>query len=75
MTENQLKRLGKDLSGVAGEPTEVKEIKGMVYVFTSELGSLRLFRHYVHMKSPKVFNQAYSQNMKSWYFSVDFSGV
>lgn len=73
MTKNHLKRLGKDLSGVAGEPCEVEDIRGHIYVFTSELGSLRLFRHYVHMKSKQDFNQGYSQNLKTHYFSVDFS--
>ena len=70
MTDNQLARIGKDLAGVAGEPCDVQDISGCVYVFTSELGSLRLLQHYRRCDSARA---GYSVNRKTFYFSLELN--
>ena len=72
MTKNQLARIGKDLAGIAGEPVEVEDIKGVVYVFGSELATLRLLLQYRNNNQARV---GYSQNFHSHYFSLELNFV
>lgn len=68
MTENQLARIGKDLAGIAGEPCDVQDISGCIYVFTSELGSLRLLQKYRECKNARA---GFSKNRNTYYFSLE----
>lgn len=70
MTKNQLARIGKDLAGIAGEPVEVEDIKGVVYVFGSELATLRLLLQYRNNTQARV---GYSQNYHSHFFSLELN--
>ena len=65
MTPQQLSRVKTSYSKIAGEDITVELIGGAIYVFCSELGTLRLFRT---MPSSR---QGYSQNRKTFYFSVE----
>lgn len=70
MTKNQLARIGKDLAGIAGEPVEVEEIKGLVYVFGSELATLRLLLQYRNNPNARV---GHSIPRDSYYFSLELN--
>lgn len=65
ITENQLKRTQQDYSRMIGEQVTVEEIGGALYVFGSELATLRLFR-----KMPHIL-QGYSENRKTFYVRID----
>jgi hypothetical protein len=66
MTDNQSARITHDWVQVAGEPVRVEQIGGAVYGFTSELGALRLYH-----KFRGAGRAGYSENLKTWYFSVE----
>ncbi len=68
MTEIQLERIGKDLAGMAGEPCYVEDIKGTVYLFGSELATLRCLQKYRDCKNARA---SYSVNRKEFYFSLE----
>ena len=65
LTANQIARTARDYSKIAGEIVTVEQISGTVYVFGSELATLRLFRT---MPSKR---QGYSVNLEKFYFSVE----
>jgi hypothetical protein len=64
-TPAQIARTQAEYSRIAGEPVTVEQIGGTIYAFGSELATLRLFRKMPNMR------QGYSENMKTFYFSVD----
>lgn len=64
ITENDLKRTQRDYSRIAGEQVVVEQIRGALYVYGSELATLRLFRKMPHI------NQGYSENLKTFYVSI-----
>lgn len=68
MTKNQLARIGKDLAGIAGEPCDVIEIKGTIYLFGSELATLRLLQKYRECSNARA---GYSTNRETYYFSLE----
>lgn len=65
MTPAQLQRVEQDYSKIAGEPVTVDRICDTLYVYGSELATLRLFR-----KMPNK-RQGYSENLQTFYFSLD----
>jgi hypothetical protein len=74
MTPAQVKRTAEYLSKVAQERIRtIEEIDGVMYVFGSELGCLRIFAH--HNANGAVPNPkariGYSANLVSWYFSLN----
>ena len=71
ITESTLKRAKNDFASIAKEAVKVDHIQGTLYVFGSELATLRLFRKYNTTKRNEKTRQAYSPNFKSWYFSLD----
>lgn len=68
MTEAQAARTATDWTKIAGDRVTIEEIKDVIYGFTSELGALRLFHKF---SCPSKCRAGYSQNMGSWFFSVD----
>jgi hypothetical protein len=64
-----LKRAKAEFEKHAKEALEVKELGGAVYAFGSEIACLRLF--YVYRNSGKRANAGFSQNLKTWYFSLE----
>lgn len=65
VTAEQLKRTEREYQGIAGEPVKVQVIAGTLYAFGSEVATLRLFRKMPNMR------QGFSDNLNSFYFSVD----
>jgi hypothetical protein len=65
MTNAQLERTKCEYGRIAGEPIEVMIIGGCLYVFGSEIATLRLFRQ---MPSK---SQGFSKNLKRHFFSVE----
>lgn len=63
--EQLVKRTQVEYSRIAGEPVEVQQIGSAIYVFGSELATLRLFR-----KMPNK-RQGYSENLERFYFTFD----
>ena len=57
-----LNKVVKEYSKIAGEPVTAKNVHGTIYVFGSELATLRLFRE---MPSR---SQGYSTNYNGFYF-------
>lgn len=68
MTEAQAARTAREFSQIAGVPVTIEEIKGTLYGYCSELGALRLFHKY---SNPQKCRAAYSQNLRTWYFSIE----
>ena len=58
-------RLG--LEPLAGEPVEVKHVKGAIYGFCSELGARRIAHGY------RSFNVHYSKTLESWFFCLELN--
>ena len=67
LTKVQLDRIQRDYHKIAGELIQVEQINDIIYCLGSELATLLLFR-----KMP-TGRQDYSQNLKSFYFSLDLS--
>ncbi|ALN21938.1 MULTISPECIES: hypothetical protein [Ectopseudomonas] len=63
--EQLVKRTQVEYSRIAGEPVEAQQIGSAIYVFGSELATLRLFR-----KMPNK-RQGYSANLERFYFTFD----
>lgn len=72
ITENQIKRVENDWTGIAGEPVEVEEIGGSLYGFASEIGTLRLLKAYG--LTPRA-DQGYSVNLETHYFRLEMEGA
>ncbi len=58
---------------MAGEPVEAENVKGTIYVFGSELATLRIFAKYqangsVHNPKARV---GHSANLGKFYFALD----
>lgn len=66
-TPEQIARTQKDWSAYANEPVRVEAIGGTLYGFTSELGSLRIYRKYGAADNT---SQGFSSNLGSFYFSL-----
>lgn len=76
-TTKQMERTARDFSAMAKEPISAEQIKGIVYGFGSELGTLRIFAKYNTNGSypnPRV-RVGYSENMKTHYFSIELPSV
>ena len=58
-------------SVVTNDETDVENIGGTIYCFTSEIGALRLFREYNKMSRNERTDMGYSQNRKTWYFRLE----
>ena len=72
-TAGQLERTAREWSAVAGEPVRVEEIAAALYGFCSELGALRLMRCYrwTLINRGDVARVSWSENLKTWAFSLD----
>lgn len=74
MTQAQKDRMIRLFSDMAGEHVRVEQIKATMYAFGSELACLRIFAVY-NNKSGALANKntriGYSENLKTWYFSLD----
>ena len=68
MTEQQLKRISKDLNDYAGEAVTVENIKGTIYAFGSELATLRILMKYRRCEKAR---QGFSSNLETHYFSLE----
>lgn len=68
LTEQKLKTLTFDWRNIAGEDIEVKQIKGAVYAYGSELATLRLLKHF---KRSNRARQDYSVNLYTFFFSLE----
>ena len=68
--DNETKRVaGEKLNGIAKELAEDIEFgDGYIIWFGSELGTLRLYRAY----DPERRSQGYSENLKMFYFTLEF---
>ena len=68
MTTEQLSRVTCDYSRMCGETVQVEQINQTVYIFCSELASLRLFRQCHGMYEAR---QAYSVGRGTHFFAFD----
>lgn len=66
MTNEQMNRIVADYSRHAGETVTAELINSTLYIYCSELGSLRLYRIGHAMVDA---NQGYSTNLGTHYFS------
>lgn len=68
--DNKTKRVaGEKLNGIAKELAEdIKFGDGYITWIGSELGTLRLYRAY----DPERISQGYSENLKMFYFTLEF---
>lgn len=70
ITPAQFTRFTHDLKRMAGatEPTTFELIRETMYVYGSELATLRILMQY---RMNKKASQGYSKNLDTWYFSFD----
>ena len=77
MTTAQIERVAKDMTDYAKEPVRVEQITSCLYVFGSELATLRIFAHY--LASGSVSNPncrvGFSKNLNKHYFSLETPGL
>lgn len=66
-TAAQIQRVKKEYSLIAGEDISVEECAGDLYVYGSELATLRLFR-----KMPTL-KQGYSENLQTYFLFVELN--
>ena len=66
----QYEKTAQELGRIAGEPTQYSEIGGHLYIYGSELATLRLLKHY---KLHKKTEQGYSKNLKTFFFAIDLN--
>lgn len=66
-TEAQIQRVKKEYSLISGEDIFIEECAGDLYVYGSELATLRLFR-----KMPTL-RQGYSENLKTHFVFVELN--
>ncbi len=66
-----VKRVAHDLGQVAKEDIEVEAIGDTVYVFGSELATLRMFMYYNRYHRNEKTRQDFSLPRNSHYFSLD----
>lgn len=72
ITANQTNRLQDALQIYAGnEKITVEVIGGTVYAFGSELAVLRISRYYALSMHENKSRLNYSENLKTWFFSLD----
>lgn len=73
MTTAQAQRTEKMMAEFAKEAVKIEKIKGNLYVYGSELACLRIFAKYNSNGSHpcKKVQVGYSENLKSFYFSLD----
>lgn len=64
LTDAQINRITSDYSAIAKEQVTIEQIGTSVYVFGSELATLRLFR------SMPTITQGYSENLKTFYTAM-----
>jgi hypothetical protein len=71
----QLARTEREWSATAGESVRVEEIGATLYGFCGELGALRLMRCYrwTLINRGDVARVCWSENLKTWFFSLDVS--
>lgn len=70
LSESRLNAFVAELGRAAGEPFTFEVICDTLYIFTSELGALRLYHHYNKFaRNPKTA-VGYSENLKTHYFSL-----
>ena len=68
VTANQLKRVTKDWSSIAGEPVSVEQSGSFLFAYGTELAVLRLSAAF---KECKDATHKFSSNLNSWYFSKE----
>ena len=71
MTQKRISRVELDWKKIAKVPVNVEFITGMFIGKTTELGALRLHRHY-RFSNDKARSE-YSKNMKTWVFTLETS--
>ena len=52
------------------EPYTFEVIRDTLYIFSSELATLRMFRKFNGFVRNKNTDQGYSENLKTFYFSI-----
>ena len=71
MTNEQLKRLGYDWSGIANEKVTVEAIGGAIYAYGSELATLRLLKSYAYIAHTGKVAADYSVNLQTYFFRIE----
>lgn len=73
LTKNGFDNIVKQIRKHAGENVRVRFFSGAIWVFGSELATLRLFKRHVNDLSGAV--QGFSQNYASHYFKYETRGL
>jgi len=71
ITNNRIQRLTDNYSNIAKEAVSVEIINDVIYVFGSELATLKLLKKFRNSKNAR---QDYSVNLETFYFSLDLNG-
>jgi hypothetical protein len=73
MTLTQIKRLSTDWTYIAQEIITVEYLKGFVFGYGTELGTLRIFKKYnLCVKNKKIIHD-YCKNLKTWFISLELN--
>lgn len=67
-TEKQIKVLTKQMENIAGERVKIEDIKGTVYIFGTELATLRILKKF---RDSTNVRHGYSKNLETYYVSIE----
>lgn len=72
LSREQSKRLVSDFVRMAGgESVVVEQISGVIYVYTTELGAMRISLKYLPQMASGSARVGYSENLGTWYFRLE----
>lgn len=75
MSESKIKVTAEEYARVGGEPFTYEVIRDTMYIFSSELATLRMFKKYNNFNRNKQTDQGYSENLGTFYFAITFKGL
>jgi hypothetical protein len=68
ITQSQLETLKNDLERIASETITIEVIHDVIYVYCSEIASLRLLKAY---RKAKNADAGFSENLNTFFFNID----
>lgn len=70
-----IKATAEEYARAGGEAFRYEVIRDTLYIFSSELATLRMFRKYNNFSRNNQTDQGYSENLGTFYFAITFKGL
>lgn len=72
MSESIIKGTASEYARVGDEPYTYEVIRDTLYIFSSELATLRMFKKYNQFSRNQQTDQGYSENLGVFYFAITY---